>query len=157
VRSERGVWYFNVADGDGQRVKTEAGVRSVPVHSVLIKVGLLDHVKHLKKHPSGRLFPGLKRGDPDGKLNWYFTGRVGAHFKKLGISRKRVTFHSLRTNVGTALDRARVPESEAVQALGHEKMSMSYSVYSLGLELPALRAIVEKIRYPGLSLAHLHA
>jgi hypothetical protein len=53
------------------------------------------------------------------------------------------------------LERARVPESEAVQILGHDKMTMSYSVYSLGLELPALREIVEKIRYPGVDLKHL--
>jgi hypothetical protein len=55
------------------------------------------------------------------------------------------------------LERARVPESEAVQILGHDKMSMSYSVYSLGLDLPALREIVEKIKYPGLDLKHLGA
>lgn len=31
------------------------------------------------------------------------------------------------------------PESEAVQILGHEKLSMSYSVYSLGLSMDGLR------------------
>jgi integrase len=155
VKREQGVWYFNVTDGDGRRVKTEASVRKVPVHSALIRAGLLEYVKHAKRDPSGQIFPGLSRGGPDRKFNWYFTKAVGARFEALGITRDRVTFHSLRKNVGTALERARVPESEVVQVLGHEKMSMSYSVYSLGLELGALRNIVEKIRYPGLDLSHI--
>jgi len=49
-----------------------------------------------------------------------------------------------------------VPENEAVQLLGHEKLSMSYSVYSLGLALGGLRDVVERVRYDGLDLSHLH-
>ena len=58
--------------------------------------------------------------------------------------------------MATALERARVPESEAVQLLGHEKMSMSYSVYSLGLDLHGLQDVVERVRYNGVDLQHLH-
>jgi hypothetical protein len=58
--------------------------------------------------------------------------------------------------VATALERARVPENEAVQLPGHEKMSMSYSVYSLGLDLRGLQDVVERVRYTGLDLLHLH-
>jgi len=58
--------------------------------------------------------------------------------------------------VGTALERARVPESEAVQILGHEKLSISYSIYSIGLTVEQLQEIVEKIKYPDLDLSHLH-
>ncbi|HET6519925.1 MAG TPA: hypothetical protein VFG47_08895 [Geminicoccaceae bacterium] len=73
------------------------------------------------------------------------------------MTRKGVDFHSFRRCAATALERARVPESEAVQVLGHEKMSMSYGVYSLGLNLKALRETVERIAYPGLDLSHLEA
>ncbi len=58
--------------------------------------------------------------------------------------------------MATALERARVPENEAVQLLGHEKMSMSYSVYSLGLDLRGLQDVVQQVRYDGLDLQHLH-
>ena len=57
--------------------------------------------------------------------------------------------------MATALERSRVPESEAIQLLGHEKMSMSYSVSSLGLDLHGLQDVVERIRYYGLCLQHL--
>ena len=45
----------------------------------------------------------------------------------------------------------------AVQVLGHEKLSMSYTAYSLGLDLLGLRRVVEMIRYEGLDLAHLYS
>jgi integrase len=157
VKKERGVWYFNVTEENGGKVKTEAGIRRVPIHSTVLRAGFLEYWRHAKVDPSGQLFPGLKRGGPDGKFNHYITKRIGTFFEAIGITRDRVTFHSLRKNVGTALERARVPESEAVQILGHDKMTMSYSVYSLGLDLPALRETVEKIQYPGLDLKHLEA
>ena len=62
-------------------------------------------------------------------------------------------FHCFRKNAATALERARVLENEAVQILGHKKMTMSYGLYSDGLELPALAQVVEAIKYPGLDLS----
>jgi integrase len=157
VMRDQGVWFFNVTEEDGQKVKSGAGVRKVPVHSALIKAGLLDYVKHVKDDPSGRLFPGLRPGGPDGKFNWYFTKAVGRYFTSLGITRKNVTFHSLRKNTVNAFERARVHQSEAALIVGHER-GFTYAKYNpVGLELPALRAIVEKIRYPGVSLTHLYA
>jgi hypothetical protein len=52
----------------------------------------------------------------------------------------------------TALERTRAPESEAEQVLGRRKLSMSYTVYSLGLVLPPLHDLVERINYEGLKL-----
>ena len=41
------------------------------------------------------------------------------------------------------------------QLVGHER-GFTFSVYSpRGLDLPGLRAAVERIEYPGLSLEHL--
>jgi integrase len=148
VLKENGVWFSNVTEEDSQRVKTV-------VHSVLIKAGLLDYVKHVSRDPSGQLFPGLRAGGPDGKFNWYFTKAVGVYFTKLGIVRPRVTFHGLRKNTIGALERARVHQSEAALIVGHER-GFTYEVYNpLGLQLSALRKIVEKIKYPGVSFAHL--
>ena len=38
----------------------------------------------------------------------------------------------------------------------HGAMSMSYSVYSLGLDLHGLQDVVERVQYNGLDLLHLH-
>ena len=78
---------------------------------------------------------------------WYFTKQFHALRQRLGIGRERIGFHSFRKSVATKLEQARIPESEAVQVLGHEKLSMSYRVYSLGVDLKRLKDIVEVVRY----------
>lgn len=158
VRKEGNVWYFNVSEeGDGQSVKTEASIRRVPVHSKLIAAGFLKYVDYVKKSEATQLWPALKPKKADGKLNDYF-GKAFVRFRrKQGVDRRGIAFHSFRKCVGTALERARVPESEAVQVLGHDKLSMSYSIYSLGLTLRQLAEIVERIEYPGLRLGPIGA
>jgi hypothetical protein len=66
-----------------------------------------------------------------------------------------VSFHSFRKNATTALDNARVPPSDIAALIGHER-GFTRRVYSAGLGLDRLRGIVEKIKYPGLTLTHLH-
>lgn len=72
VKRKGKVWFFNVEEPEGGRLKTEAATRRVPVHSQLIKAGLLDYVKALRP---GLLFPTLTPGGPDGKLSWNFVKR----------------------------------------------------------------------------------
>jgi integrase len=156
IREETGITFINVAEQDGTRVQTEAAIRRVPLHSELIACGFLEYVEHVHTQGHQQVFPGLKPGGPDKKLNWYISKAFTTHRRSLGLDRPGLSFHSLRKNVATALERARVPENEAVQLLGHEKMSMSYSVYSLGLDLHGLKDVVERIQYKGLDLRHLH-
>jgi integrase len=139
IRRE-GVWCLDVTGA-----KTEAGDRLVPIHSAVLEAGFLEYLAALPS--DGQLFPSLRPGGPDGKLNWRFTPEFTRLRRKLGVDRPRIGFHSFRKSVGTKLERARVPESEAVQLLGHERLSMSYRVYSLGIDVRRLREIVETIRY----------
>jgi len=154
VKRERKTWFFNVAEeGEGQRVKTRSAIRRVPVHSVLIRCGLLDYLDAL---PEGQLFPGLKPGGPDDKLSWYFTRRYTEFRRGVGVTRPRLSFHSFRKNVVTALDQARVPQADIAGLVGHER-GFTLDVYApLGLDLAALQRIMEKVRYPGLRLTHLY-
>jgi len=140
IKEEDGVWFFDVTEA-----KSEAGDRLIPLHSTLLRIGLLDYRERVGK---GQLWPALKPGGPDGKLSWYASKRFTTLRRALGLTSPRLSFHSLRKNVGTALERAGVPENEAVQILGHEKLSMSYSIYSIGLDLRGLRDVIEKIEYP---------
>lgn len=154
VKREHKVRFFNVAEeGEGQRVKTGSAIRRVPVHSMLIRCGLLDYLDAL---PAGQLFPGLKPGGPDDKLSWYFTRRYTEFRRGVGVTRPRLSFHSFRKNVVTALDRARVPQADIAGLIGHER-GFTLDVYApLGLDLTALQRITEKIKYTGVSLAHLY-
>jgi integrase len=140
VRQEDGTWFFDIT-----AAKTEAGVRRVPVHSEIIKAGFLEYVAGLPK--DGPVFTSLRPGGPDAKRNWYFSKRFGVLRKRLGIGRPRVGFHSFRKSAVTKLERAGIHESEAVQVLGHEKMSITYKVYGSGVRLRRLQEIVESIHY----------
>jgi hypothetical protein len=74
VQRKEGIWLFNVSDeNSGQRLKTEAATRIVPIHSELVRCGFLDYVLALPRN--GQLFPALKPGGPDGKYNHYFAKR----------------------------------------------------------------------------------
>jgi len=153
LKRESDIWYFNVTEeGEGQQVKTEAGIRKVPMHSILIKCGLVSYLRGL---PQGQLFPGLTPSGPDGKLSWYFTRRYTEYRRSLKVDRERISFHSFRKNVATALDNAGVPQADVAAILGHER-GFTFSTYSKGLEMPRLRQVVEKIKYASLRLTQLY-
>lgn len=154
IRYARKIWYFNVTEeAEGTRLKTEAAVRRVPMHGEIINCGFTAYWESL---PDGPLFPGLKPGGPDLKHSWYFTRRYTKFRRRLGIHRPRVNFHSFRKNVTTALDNARVPQSDVAAIIGHER-GFTFDTYSAGLDLPALQSIVDKIEFEGLKISHLYA
>lgn len=153
VRRDGKVRFFNVTEEtEGQRVKTAAAIRRVLVHSMLIKCGFLDYLKSL---PAGSLRPALKPGGPDGKLSWYLSKRFTEFRRNVGADRPRVSFHSFRKNVATALDNASVNRGDIAALIDHER-GFTLETYSGGKGLEALCQIAEKIKYPGLRLTHLH-
>jgi integrase len=153
VKHDSGVWYFNVtSEGEGQKLKSEAATRRLPVHPELIRCGFLRYLKSL---PVGPLWPGLKRGGPDKKLSFYFSKRFTAYRRAVKIEGARKSFHSLRKNFTTALDEAGVHQADAAMLLGHAR-GFTFDHYSGGKGLQTLKGIVERVDYPGLNLTHLH-
>ena len=144
IKEEDGVRFFDIT-----AAKSEAGIRRVPVHPALLSFGFLDYVRHVKRGP---LFPGVRPGGRDKKRSYTFSKRFAAWRRRQGIDRPRIAFHSFRKNVVASLERARVHQSEVAQIVGHER-GFTFSVYSpLGLDLHALRDVVEKIAYPKLDI-----
>ena len=111
------MWYFEFCkDGNG---KTEAATRVVPIHRVLIEVGLLQYRDALPAD-SG-LFPSLKgRKSKDGKRGPMLGQAFESWRKNLGINRKGVNFHSFRHCVGDRLRKAGVAEDDRAALLGHK-------------------------------------
>jgi integrase len=122
----------------------------VPVHSALVQAGLLKYVEAVK---SGPLFPGLKRRESKG-------GKVGARlgelFRKklvaLGLKREGLCFHSFRHTVGNRLRKEGVTLEDRARVLGHAVGGTTPLYSQEGPELCDVKAVVEKIRYEGLSL-----
>lgn len=146
VKKDGDVWYFDVTGS-----KTEAGIRCVPIHSAILTGGILEYRKRVKKGP---LFPGLKPGGPDKKHGWYLSKRFTDFRREQGLvdidpvsGRDRLDFHSLRRSVVTILKRARIPEHEVAEVVGHEHSQLTFRVYPGRHKLAELRTIVETIRY----------
>lgn len=169
VRAEKddAVWYldFNLnepdkidADDDDslpdKSLKTVNSLRVVPLHDVVIKAGLPEYVAALRKAGHTRLFPELKRdavkgyGKPVGSwFNERFLGR------KLKIKRNgKKTFHSLRHNFATAIERLDLTERVMAQLMGHERgKTQSMTRYAKDRSAIEMKAVIDRLEFPALS------
>jgi integrase len=89
------VTVIDIHNGGNNALKNAASARLVPVHSALVRAGLLRYPDALPK--DGPLFPGLeRRASKGGKIGC----RVGELFRDkletLGLKRDRLCFHSFR-------------------------------------------------------------
>jgi integrase len=149
------LWCIDIHNGDDEhKLKNErARPRLLPMHSALVRAGLLDYIANLPDE-RGQLFPGLaRRASKDHKLG----PRVGEIYNKklgaLGIKRKGLDFHSFRHTVSNTLEIAGVPQTDAARVLGHSIEGMSYGTYSqAGPGLKRVAGVVEQIEYEGLRL-----
>lgn len=159
VRKISEVWTFRfdeVSDEGDKSIKTAGGVRTVPLHSQLLRLGLLDYVNALRAKGETRLFPELRRDDNKGYakdagrwFNDHFLGR------KLGIPRDgKKVFHSFRHTFMTLLNEAECPHDsrEFLQLVGHERgTTIAAQRYIKDREMPALKRMLESVNFPDVS------
>lgn len=149
VRQEQNIWVFDINTDDEKQVKTDASQRLVPIHSQLIKLGLLDYVNDRGKH-SHRLFPEEERSE-QGKFRAY-SGRFNNWRTKLGIIKADKTkkdFHSFRHTVRTKLTDASVAENLIDDIVGHKSSGASIGkrVYTHTQLVPQKKEAIEKLSY----------
>ena len=122
--------------------KTKAGIRETP-SSKHINQLIRERIKD--KQPNDYIFP-------KGSKNKYkirsdnYSKVFGRLKKKLGFTRDYV-FHSIRKTVATKLEQAGIPESVASDCIGHEKLTMTYGLYSDGSSLEQKRNAIDSIEY----------
>lgn len=126
-----------------RQIKNDASERIVPVHSQLLEAGFLKFAKGA----SVRLFPSFKRS----------AGRYGHNPSKafhrllrdqLGLTDRRVRFHSLRHTMITALHKARVHPTYVNAIVGHERAKGAAGGYIGDMDAAGLRDELEKVRLP---------
>ena len=136
-------------DGEDQKIKSQAGHRTVPIHSELIRLGLLDYARTIEATGAVSLWPSLKlrKGKPSG----YFSRWFSAFRKAQGLGRLP-DFHCFRHTVRPLMRRAGFSESTMDKITGHQTTgSVGTLVYDSWL-LKELQAAVEAIGYPALTL-----
>lgn len=140
-----GVPCFHIEDSELRRIKNISSKRHVPIHSRLIELGFLEHVKRVKAQGT-ELFPGLR--EP----------ATGQHGKKLGRRMRQIvnetlgptgaglSFHSLRHYVQGILENSSDLSDKVIRdILGHEGKHVHDKNYSKFSPVLSLRKAVETL------------
>lgn len=111
--------------------KTEASQRTIPVHPVLIEIGLLEYVMRRREIKAEMLFP-ISYSKSNGwgaQPSKFFSG----YKQRIGLTDKLKTLQSFRSTVIDLLKQAEVTYEKRCQYVGHEPYSSIHSrVYARG-------------------------
>jgi integrase len=138
-----------VGSGLEKFVKSDAGIRTVPLHPHLIELGFDQFVRErrMKKNTSGRLFFEVSFG-ADGMPSTVFSKWFGRFLDKAGLDDPALVFHSFRHGAEDAFREALHPQYVIDQIVGHADGTTS-SLYGegVGLEVQyaAIKSMVLKI------------
>lgn len=131
---------------EGKSVKSEAGLRTIPLHPQVIAEGFLEYARSVPQ--DGALFPEL-RPDKYGRRGTTASGMIADIVRGLGITDKKVaTSHSWRHRVSDQLRNALVPADIKDAILGHETPRNAGDGYGLGFSVTVLADAVAKIPAP---------
>ena len=154
VDSVDGISFLKITEegGDGSQsdvkhVKSEAGVRKIPLHPDLIAGGFLSFVekrRRLQRKGSKRLFPEVKFG-ADGQASTVFSKWFGRLMSKAGLHDPALVFHSFRHNAEDALRDALQPQYVIDRIIGHSDGATSAG-YGEGASLDVLYDAVMAMR-----------
>jgi integrase len=130
-------------EGEGQSVKSEVSIRTIPVHPKLVELGLLKRVAELRKDSQKRLFPKVKVGGVNGPGNWLskaFSRHIEANVGK--PEKGKFGFHSLRKTVVQGLQGAGVTAELRAAYVGHELDDEHHGAYS---RAPTMKELLEAV------------
>jgi integrase len=152
-------------DERDRQLKGDASQRRVPVHSELIRIGILNYVlerrlaiaAELKANGTNvvtRLFPDWEMG-AEGYYSSVLSKWFNARFlPKSKLKNKKLCFHSLRHNFADAL-RDSVRDETRHRMMGHASNHVSGD-YGTGVITKTQSSEIDLVAYDGLELSHLH-
>ena len=144
VRSEDGIWYFDIDVTDAGRLKTSSSRRCIPLADELLRLGLLEYVAAMKHAGEVLLFPELvsdtrPMGDTYYRMGWNKILAV------LENKQDGLTLHGIRHTVADELKAAGITEEVRADLLGHAMESETAGRYSKASRLVTLKMAVDRI------------
>lgn len=144
VKEIDGIHCFAVNDKhEGQRLKTAAAARTVPIHQEILDAGFMEY---LKSNGSDRCFPELKwNRDGYGKnaSRWFNERFMQKHFPD-----SKCVFHSFRHTVADKMMKSDVEIGIAKAVLGHADESETFGRYGKGYTVVQLKRAIDVLIYP---------
>lgn len=155
IASMDGLPVIRVAWSIDQRRKSRSARRVVPIHSHLVRIGLLDFADEARARGVRVLFPELPRTKPRDTLQAYFSRRFVVLRRDLGIP-DRHDFHALRTTFDTGLERLPTTNTTLVRmAMGHS-LGRDMASHYAKITPPDFAPLIESLDF-GLDLTALVA
>lgn len=146
IRQKDGVWCFCVCEGPGKTLKKKSSRRDVPIHRVLIELGILDLVALRRRQQVTRLFPDLERGAAYEKFSDLFSKEFSRYLRANALAEPGVDLYSLRKDFNVRLREAEVAVGARKRLMGHSIRDLTDGTYDPGGEkMTTLRAYVERI------------
>lgn len=137
--------------GAGQRLKSDASKRDIPIHSELVRLGLLEYAQAIKAAGYERLWP-ILNANPE-RPGLYISNWFGEFRREAGLTEKYPDFHSFRHLIRTRMSKAKIPEKVQDVITGHETQgSIGTKVYQ-GIDLEDRIEAIEAVSFP--SFLHL--
>ncbi len=138
-------------EGEGQTIKSDAGHRTVPIHSELIRLGFLKYVEAVRKARSDSLWPALPLRE--GKPSDFFGRWFKDHRTALGLTGTRPDFHCFRHTVRPLMRKGGHSEGTMDKVTGHKSVGSIGTVVYDHRTLKEVQEAVEAIQYPALKLS----
>lgn len=154
VRQVEGIWIFDLNMRTGQQLKNANAIRQVPVHSELIRLGLLTYADEQRNGGKELLFPNLQPGGADDRLGHNYSKWFSRYRREIGLFVTGRDFHSFRHSATTFMSRAGVQHTVIDAVTGHATAGET-ARYDKGLTVTNLQAAIETIDI-GVDLSRLH-
>lgn len=141
-------------EAEGATVKTQAGIRRVPLHRELVRLGFMDYVKAMKDAGAVSLWPAykLRKGKPGG----YFSDWVNTFHKAATENPNAPVFHELRHTVRSGLHSAKVDRTTIGLLLGHDTGLSAAELTYTHVSDADLKAAIEALSYPAVKLRKVY-
>mgnify|MGYP003663853938 CR=1 FL=1 len=146
IQKVEDIYTFKINNVDeNTKLKTINAYRTIPLHSHLIKLGLLKYIDERKNIGKTMLFDDLPSGDYN---DW--SKPVGSRFyrifKKLTFTdNKKPTLYGLRHTFIDELQQQEVPEHIVAELSGHTKKGITFGRYGKRLNIKLLKEKIELI------------
>jgi len=117
------VFYFDLNEDQDKHLKNDNAYRQVPIHPMLIELGLMDYINEVKK-THHRLWPNLELHPVEKRYGTLYSSRFSTFFRGHITTEKNQVFHCLRHNVSTQLlnnaVKYKIPKDLMNRIMGHE-------------------------------------
>ncbi len=160
IVEENGIWQFKFTkedvknEGKEVKLKSPSAKRNIPIHPVLLKMGLTDYLEEVAQIGASRLFPELNNSNQKNKYNFTVTKWFGDTLRKeIGYEKSsRYCFHSFRKNVIQALQQLpEIPREIRKSISGHARGGGDvHEVYEREYDAGVLDQYLSQLTYPDL-------